>query len=142
MSGSYASMENGTLHKVLLVDGDCPLCNRFVKWLIRHDPKGIFLYASLDSDYAQKWRMKLEPRTLLPDSVILIDDKTFYTESTAVLKVLSSLAFPWNLGVIFFLVPKFFRDYIYRLLAKYRRTFFPEELCSLETSTKGNRLLP
>jgi predicted DCC family thiol-disulfide oxidoreductase YuxK len=35
--------------KIILFDGVCIFCNRFVVYIINHDPKGKFKFASLQS---------------------------------------------------------------------------------------------
>jgi predicted DCC family thiol-disulfide oxidoreductase YuxK len=39
-------------HPILLYDGVCGLCNRLVQFILRRDPAGIFLFASLQSALA------------------------------------------------------------------------------------------
>ena len=41
-------------HPILLYDGMCGLCNRFVQFVLRHDPGGVFRFASLQSPMAER----------------------------------------------------------------------------------------
>jgi predicted DCC family thiol-disulfide oxidoreductase YuxK len=38
---------------IILFDGVCNLCENSVRFVIRHDPEGKFLFAPLQSDYAR-----------------------------------------------------------------------------------------
>lgn len=40
--------------KIILFDGDCNLCNRSVRFIIRHDPAARFHFASLQSGTGQR----------------------------------------------------------------------------------------
>jgi len=64
------------------------------------------------------------------DSVILWHDGRFYFHSDAALKIAIKLPFPWPLLGIFFIVPVFLRDTVYRWIARNRyRWFGKRESC-------------
>lgn len=66
------------------------------------------------------------------DSIILIDNSTIYTKSTALIKIAKKLKFPFFLLQIFIVIPKFIRDYIYDLIAKNRyRWFGKKDHCAI-----------
>lgn len=101
---------------VILFDGVCNLCNRFVQLVIRHDRRRQFRFASLQSPYAQT----LLQGKILPDSVVLYEGGKFYSESTAALRVLRRLDGLWPLCYSLLIVPRFLRDIIYRRIARNR----------------------
>ena len=75
---------------VILFDGVCHLCSRFVQFVLQRDPAGQFDFAPLQSDFA---RQRLD--TLHLTSVVLIErEQVFYAE-IAVLRILSRLRWPW-----------------------------------------------
>jgi len=41
-------------HPVVLFDGVCKMCSGGVRWIIRHDPQGIFHFAPLQSQGDRK----------------------------------------------------------------------------------------
>ena len=108
----------------------CNLCNGAVQFIIKRDRSSKFLFASLQSDYGQSQllRFALDPTTL--HSIIAIEDGKFYERSDAALKIASGLAQPWPLLGIFRILPRFFRDWVYDLIAKNRyRMFGKKESC-------------
>src|SRR5690606_7545977 len=106
--------------RLVLFDGVCNLCDRWVQFVIRHDPAGRFKFAALQSDYARKLQ-KQYPKTSLftsqgPDglrSIVFILKGKCYTRSTAILKLMAELGYPWKIVAIFYLFPKRLRDSLY-----------------------------
>lgn len=62
--------------------------------------------------------------------VFQINDRRYY-KSTAILKLLISLGLQWRWVALGFIVPKFFRDYIYDKVAAHRFRFNNNEACNI-----------
>ncbi len=104
---------------IILFDGVCNLCNGSVNFLLKHDLKKQFRFAAIQSEAAQLLFRKFQiPADI--DSVILIKSNQVYFESDAAIEIARMLHFPWKMGVIFRIVPKKMRDYIYRWIARNR----------------------
>ena len=109
---------------IVLFDGVCNLCNSTVQFIIRHDPKAKFKFASIQSDRGQ---LLIERHGLLienADSLIYIRDKKVYIKSTAVLLILRRLSGGWKLLFGLVIIPGFLRDMIYDFIAKRRYRYF------------------
>ncbi len=48
-------MQDNLNDKIILFDGVCNLCNGVVQFIINNDAKGIFKFASLQSDFDNKF---------------------------------------------------------------------------------------
>lgn len=124
-------------HKyIILFDGVCNLCNNSVNFIIKKDKQNYFLFASLQSDAAKKLLLQLNAKNYLNnlDSVILIKDNVIYTKSSAALYILKKINFPYSIFFIFIVFPKFFRDFFYDIIAKYRYKWFgKKEMCMIPT---------
>ncbi len=121
-------------HKILLFDGVCNLCNGAINFIIRHDKKDIFRFASLQSDCGKKLLEKYKIDSQKTDSIILIDKGKAFVKSTAALRAASQLnaAYPIIYGLI--VVPKFIRDAVYNHIARHRyRWFGKRESCMVPT---------
>jgi predicted DCC family thiol-disulfide oxidoreductase YuxK len=57
-------------------------------------------------------------------SVVLVENGISYRESTAALRILVGLGFPWNLFRVFLLVPAVLRDPFYRMISVNRYRWF------------------
>jgi predicted DCC family thiol-disulfide oxidoreductase YuxK len=110
--------------KIVYFDGVCILCNRTVDFLIRIDRGNKLKFATLQSNFASKYL----PLHLLNipaiDTVIFQDEVRIYTRSSAILKVLCQLGFPWNLSSVFYIIPPGIRDWIYNFVARNRYGWF------------------
>lgn len=127
---------------IILFDGVCVLCNSAVRFIIRYDKKGYFKFASLQSPFA---KILLNNRNLPlteMQSIILIDDDTVYTMSDAILNICKKLDGIWPVFYVFKLLPLSFRNYLYKIIAKYRYAWFGiYESCKLPSDKIKARFL-
>src|SRR5687767_1528419 len=107
-------------HPIVLFDGVCNFCEGSVKFVLEKDKKGIFRFAPLQSATGQEYLRKLGLSTTDLDTFVLIEGDRYYTRSTAGLKLLKRLPFPWSAAYVFIVVPSFIRDALYKLIANNR----------------------
>ncbi len=117
---------------VILFDGVCNLCNSTVLFVIKHDPKKQFRFASIQGDYGQQ---VLKQFHLPPDSLnsfILLKDNQIYTHSTGALKVARQLSGAWPLLYACIIIPPFIRNAVYQFIANNRyKGFGKKESCEV-----------
>ena len=119
---------------IILFDGVCNFCNGSVNFIIEHDRKNYFKFAPLQSETAQKLLEKHNIDKAETDSIILIENDTAYTHSTAALRITRHLDGVWSGLYGFIVVPKFARDFFYKLFAKYRyKLFGKKDACMMPT---------
>lgn len=129
--------------KILFFDGYCSLCNGLVDWLMARDTQNVLKYASLQGETAKTQLPSAYRSTGDVDTVLYMREGKIYERSSAILHVLMDLGFPWALMGVFFVVPTFLRNIVYRIIAKYRyRLFGKEETCRLPTPAEKQKLLP
>lgn len=113
-----------TTSPLILYDGICNLCNHSIRFVIKNDKKGIFKFASLQSEKGievlDAHRLNKENFT----SFILIENGKLFFRSTAALKVVKKLNGPIRLMYIFIIIPAFLRNIIYDVIAKNRYKWF------------------
>jgi predicted DCC family thiol-disulfide oxidoreductase YuxK len=125
-----------------LFDGVCNLCNRFVQFVIEHDPDGRFQFAALQSAAARRVLTGYHPLSPVPDSVVLVEDGRVFTGSTAALRIARGLRFPWTLAAALLAIPRPLRDWIYAFVARRRyRWFGQREHCMVPTPALRSRFL-
>lgn len=120
-------------HPIILFDGVCNLCNNTIDFIIKHDRKKWFRFASLQSETGERLKHKfhIPPET---DSIVFVHNSTFYIESEAALEIARLLPYPWKLARVFKIVPRTLRDKVYRWIARNRyRWFGKRETCRLPT---------
>lgn len=110
--------------KTILFDGVCNLCNSSVNWVIDHDKKGVFTFASLQSDYGKKRVKELGLGDKYMNTIILDDEGIAFTQSIAVIQILRHLGGIYSAAVIFFIIPGFIRNFVYNVVANNRYKWF------------------
>lgn len=133
---------------IVLYDGVCGLCNRSVQFLLKHDKRGHFRFASLQSDFAQKvlGRHGLDPKDL--DTVHVVEnydqpDERVLQRSDAVLRAGRELGGFWGAcSAIARVIPRPLRDLVYRFVATNRyRVFGKYDTCMLPEPNQRSRFL-
>ena len=125
---------------IVFFDGVCNLCQGSVRYLIKHDKKGVLKFASLQGNYGKDFVNETEIQSM--QSILFFDGNMLYKKSTAVLK-LSRLLGGWHQMLLLgYILPRFFRDWLYNIVAKNRyRWFGKKDQCMLPSKGFENRFL-
>ncbi len=109
---------------VIFYDGDCPLCNRSVHFLLGADKKKIFYFAPLNGETASEKLKSLRLQDPNLDTLVLLEGEKLFIQSRAVMRILWLLGGKYALlGWISFLPSALF-DFLYRWVAKRRYQLF------------------
>ena len=127
---------------LILFDGVCNLCNAWVRFVIRRDPTGVFRFAAQQSPVGRAMiedRMKGAAQL---SSVILIEDHAIYTESEAILQILTHLGPPWSWIALLRIIPRPARDACYRFIVRHRYQWFGRtEVCQIPSADVRSRFV-
>lgn len=127
---------------VLLFDGVCNLCNTSVQFILKHEKRSMLKFSAIQSEAGQRLLSQHKIDPVHTNSVILLMDGKVYTESDAVFTTSQFLQFPFNLGKALMIVPKRFRNFLYRKVANNRyRWFGKKDSCMIPTPELKNRFL-
>jgi predicted DCC family thiol-disulfide oxidoreductase YuxK len=136
------------MHPILLYDGVCGLCNRFVQFILRRDRNAIFRFASLQSPFAAciLARHGANPTDLDTVYVVINHDlpsESLLSRSDAAAFVLKQLGGPWRpTASLLQLLPRFLCDAAYNAVARHRyRIFGRSDVCTLPNQADRNRFL-
>lgn len=129
-------------HPVLLFDGVCNLCNRWIRFVIERDPDATFRFAPLQSDVAGELLAECDlPRDHL-DSVVLVEGGDYYTKSEAVLRTAKHLGGIYRLLWPLRVFPRRLRDWLYDFVANRRYGLFGKrDRCMMPTPDVESRFL-
>jgi predicted DCC family thiol-disulfide oxidoreductase YuxK len=122
---------------LVLYDGVCGLCDRLLQFLLAHDRRRVFNFASLQSATGQAMVERYgRDSGDLTSFYVVADyrtlDSRYFLKSDAALFVAGELAWPWKAMRLVHLVPKGIRDRVYDLVARNRyRVFGRYEQCLL-----------
>ena len=131
------------MKKIIFFDGVCNLCNGFVDFVIRKDKKRIFYFSPLQGKTSKDLKLNYSNLSEEEQSIVYIDEKNIQLEkSDAVIAIAIELFNFGHLFLVFKLIPKFIRDFIYKMVAKNRYRIFGEKsTCRLPTSEERSRFL-
>lgn len=126
---------------VILYDGDCLLCSRWVKWVVRHDPEGIFRFTAIGSAYgrAMAVRLGIDPDDPATNAVIVDGAAHLYSDAAiAIARRLPGYRWVGALEA----VPKPLRDALYKLIARNRIAWFGRpQACDLPGPDVSARII-
>lgn len=126
---------------LILFDGVCVFCSRWVRFVIDHDPQGRFRFLPIQSEAGRALALRygIDPETPQTNAVVL-DGRIFF-KSDAALTVLGALASTRALAALK-AVPRPLRDPAYDLIAKNRYAIFGRtEACMVPSAEDRARFL-
>ena len=128
---------------MIIFDGVCNFCNRWINFVIRHDSTGLFLFVPSTGETAKHMEKAYAFKTLELNSVLVIDNGRVYDRSDAVLFILSRLDIPIANKINWaYAIPKRLRDGVYKWIAKNRYLIAGKSnACMLPTQAIRKRFL-
>lgn len=130
------------LAPVIVFDGICLLCSRWIRFLLKHDRAQRYHFAAMQSASGRGLLLAhgLDPDS--PLSFLLVEDGRGYTDTRAIVQVLRGLGqrrWRW-LGNALRLVPSAVSDPAYRFVARHRyRIFGQSRSCFVPTPEQRAR---
>ena len=125
---------------IIFYDGDCGFCNKTVQFVLNHEKNGEIHFCALQSEFAKTFFLQLGIPEMDLSTFYFWDGKKLNSRSTAALKVLDHLRFPYVMGKIGWICPRFMRDGIYNMIARRRMRLAPG-FCALPTPAQTARFL-
>jgi len=126
---------------VILFDGVCVFCSRWVRFVIARDKSARFRFTPIQSPYGTRLAHVLGIDADDPDTNAVIHGGVAYFKSDGALTVLSLLP-GWGWVRVLFAVPRPLRDGVYNLVAKNRyRIFGKYDACIVPDASLRARVL-
>ncbi|MBI1288154.1 MAG: DUF393 domain-containing protein [Flavobacteriales bacterium] len=127
---------------ILLFDGVCNLCSGSVQFMLKRNSKANIRFASLQSEFAKEALRNSDLPSNYLDSLVLLENGRTHVKSDAALRLSKHMDGIWKIGSVFLIVPRFIRNAIYDLIAKYRyRWFGKKDVCWLPKPEWKDRFL-
>ena len=127
---------------IVIFDGLCNLCNGAVNFIIKRDPKAIFVFTPIQSDLADKLMRDHQIISAEIDTFLLIKNGKAHIRTDAALEITKDLSGLWFLFRVFRIIPPSLRDILYRLIAKNRyKHFGKRDECMIPTQELRERFI-
>ena len=125
---------------LFLFDGVCVLCSTGASFMMRQDPEGRVQFASAQSALGSAVFARLGKP--IDESYLLIDSEGWHAKSDGWFQLARIMGGWWRLALIFRVVPRSLRDWVYdRVAANRYRWFGKAEFCALLTEEQRGRLV-
>jgi predicted DCC family thiol-disulfide oxidoreductase YuxK len=126
---------------VILYDGVCVFCSRWVRFVAKRDRDRRFRFTAIQSPYGSRLARAFGIDPADPDTNAVIHGGVAFFKSDAALTVLSELP-GWRFARVLFAVPKPLRDAVYSLVARNRyRIFGKYEACFVPDAGLRERVM-
>ena len=129
--------------RIIVFDGVCVLCSRWVDFVLRRDRHARYKFAAMQTASGRDLLIQhgIDPDD--PLSLLLLEGKQGYTDTDAIVRILRSFGSGWKLvALLVAVVPRFIRDPLYRWIARHRyRMFGRRAACRVPTADIADRFL-
>ena len=127
--------------RLILFDGVCVLCSRWVDFVIAHDPAARYRFVAIQTPLGRRFAARFGIDPDVPETNAVVVDGRAYFKLESALMVLAE--FPrWRWARVFCLLPKPARDFLYDRIAKNRyRVFGRRDACRVPTPDLVRRFL-
>ena len=128
--------------RLVLFDGVCVLCSRWVAFVIAHDPAARYRFIAIQTPRGRQLAERFHIDAENPETNVIIAGGRAYFKLESALVVLTE--FPgWRWTRIAYLLPRRMRDFLYDRLAQNRyRLFGRHASCLVPTPDVASRFLP
>ena len=118
------------MQDIILFDGECAYCDRWVRWILKRDQHKRFRFVALKSGEGISLRKAHDVPDHI-DSIVLLSDGRVHLRSCAAWRVLEALPGWRAAAIVLRIVPRPLRDLGYDLIARNRHRLKGEEACEL-----------
>ena len=128
MSDDVDALRSWPDDDVILYDGVCVFCSRWIRFIATRDRDQRFRFTAIQSKYGTRLARAFGIDPMDPDTNAVIHGGVAYFKSDAALTVLSNLP-GWSWTRVLFAVPVPLRNAVYNLVAKNRYRIFGKYDC-------------
>lgn len=121
---------------ILFYDGDCGLCSRCVRFILKYECKKKLNFASLQSDFSGQFLQDFSIESNNLTTLYFYSRGNVYSKSRAILALIPFLKWYFSLFYLGYLIPRFMLDLCYDRIAKKRKRLF-SSTCDLGVHSKS-----
>lgn len=127
---------------IVFYDGACGLCNGFIRWIAAADSQDLLRFAPLEGTTAKYYGIKL-PEKRAEWTILTIENDKILDRSDAALGILSNTKNWVDISNLLSILPRVFRDWAYRVVARWRHLVpFDPKGCELPSAQLRRKLMP
>ncbi len=129
-------------HPIVIFDGQCVLCSRFVRFVLAHDHTRRMRFLAAQTPLGQALYRHFGLKSGDFETYVLLAGGQARVKSDAALRIFALLGLPWSLLAAGRAVPRAVRDAAYDFIARNRiRWFGARKACYAPTSEEAERFI-
>ena len=129
------------LPPLLIFDGECIMCNRFIVLLAKSLPSDQRFDFAYSNGRAAESRLHLADISIDRDALVLLEEHNATTGAQAVFAAFSYAKAPWKYLSLLTQLPSLLTESIYDLVARNRKRIGQQDSCPLPSATLAARLV-
>ena len=131
---------------LVLYDGVCGLCSRLLQFVLEHDRRLVFRFASLQSGTGKAIVERFGGPNDMTSFYVVANYRAkhaqMFSRSSAALFVARELGWPWKVAGLLHVLPTAILDHAYDVVARHRyRVFGRHERCLIPRPEFGSRFV-
>ena len=124
--------------KIIVFDGECLICNRFYKWVLRNDKKNVFMFTNIQSKFYSE-NSNIDKSK---DSIIVITKNKILYDCDAIVYILKITKTQLVIRFIISIFPRFVSNFFYQIIARNRYDLFgKKDTCYIPSKTELKRFI-
>lgn len=109
---------------LIVFDGECVLCSGFFRFMLRHDRRNRFFFATAQGAVGQRLYAAMGlPLTEFETNLVLVDG-VIHQRLDAFFAAMRAIGWPWRALTVFSVIPAPLKDAAYHRLARNRYRLF------------------
>ena len=129
-------------HPIIIFDGACVLCSRFVRFVLAHDRCARLRFLAAQTPLGEALYRCFGLRSGDFETYVLLEGGRIRVKSDAALRIFRLLGWPWAILAAGEIIPRFVRDAAYDFIVRNRiRWFGARETCYAPTPEEAARFI-
>lgn len=125
-------------NEIIVFDGECLICNRFYKWVLRSDKKNVFMFTNIQSKFYSE-NSNIDKSK---DSIIVITKNKLLYDCDAIVYILKTTKTQLVIRFIISIFPRFVSNFFYQIIARNRYDFFgKKDTCYIPSKAELKRFI-
>ena len=118
------------MNDIIFYDAACPLCSRVVRFILKQERDQQLFFSSLQGEHARSFLPKKGIYDVDMKTFYLLKKGTMYNRSSAALHLIPYLKWYFSVFMLFWVIPRGWRDLVYNIISKNRYRLFKDR-CEL-----------
>lgn len=135
------SLEHNDLSPLLIFDGECVMCNRFIVFLVKSLSNAQNFNLTYINSEAAESRLRLAGVSIDRDALVLLEGRSVTTGARAIFAAFSYARRPWKYLSLLIKLPERLTETIYDVVARNRKHIGRQASCPVPDELVAARLI-